>query len=59
MHGALSTADLFLLAAVALCGLGYAEGGALVLIQRSRSIRAPQQVPATADRGRQSLSSSR
>ncbi|WP_446214757.1 DMT family transporter [Micromonospora sp. IBHARD004] len=29
VHGALSTADLFLLAAVVLCGLGYAEGGAL------------------------------
>jgi drug/metabolite transporter (DMT)-like permease len=28
-HGALSFADLFLLAAVVLCGLGYAEGGAL------------------------------
>jgi drug/metabolite transporter (DMT)-like permease len=27
--GALTTADLFLLAAVALCGLGYAEGGVL------------------------------
>ncbi|WP_051708205.1 DMT family transporter [Micromonospora parva] len=29
VHGALSLADLFLLAAVVLCGLGYAEGGAL------------------------------
>jgi drug/metabolite transporter (DMT)-like permease len=29
VHGALSAADLFLLAAVVLCGLGYAEGGAL------------------------------
>lgn len=29
VHGALSTADLFLLTAVVLCGLGYAEGGAL------------------------------
>ncbi|WP_083672764.1 DMT family transporter [Micromonospora sp. CB01531] len=29
VHGALSTADLFLLAAVVLCGLGYAEGGSL------------------------------
>jgi drug/metabolite transporter (DMT)-like permease len=29
VHGALSTADLFLLAAVVLCALGYAEGGAL------------------------------
>jgi drug/metabolite transporter (DMT)-like permease len=29
VHGAPSTADLFLLAAVVLCGLGYAEGGAL------------------------------
>jgi drug/metabolite transporter (DMT)-like permease len=29
VRGALSTADLFLLAAVVLCGLGYAEGGAL------------------------------
>ncbi|MEV6813754.1 DMT family transporter [Micromonospora sp. NPDC051296] len=29
LHGALSAADLFLLAAVVLCGLGYAEGGAL------------------------------
>ncbi|MCW3818255.1 DMT family transporter [Micromonospora sp. DR5-3] len=29
VHGALSLADLSLLAAVALCGLGYAEGGAL------------------------------
>ena len=29
VHGALSRADLFLLAAVVLCGLGYAEGGAL------------------------------
>lgn len=29
VHGGLSVADLFLLAAVALCGLGYAEGGAL------------------------------
>ena len=29
VRGALSVADLFLLAAVALCGLGYAEGGAL------------------------------
>ncbi|BAL88577.1 putative integral membrane protein [Actinoplanes missouriensis 431] len=29
VHGALSAADLFLLAAVILCGLGYAEGGAL------------------------------
>ncbi|MFI6229648.1 DMT family transporter [Micromonospora echinospora] len=29
VHGALSPADLFLLAAVVLCGLGYAEGGAL------------------------------
>ncbi|MEO3780111.1 DMT family transporter [Micromonospora sp. B11E3] len=29
VHGALAPADLFLLAAVALCGLGYAEGGAL------------------------------
>ncbi|MCX4472644.1 DMT family transporter [Micromonospora sp. NBC_01655] len=28
-RGALSAADLFLLAAVVLCGLGYAEGGAL------------------------------
>lgn len=29
VHGALSAADLFLLAAVILCGLGYAEGGVL------------------------------
>ncbi|MEV0155562.1 DMT family transporter [Micromonospora sp. NPDC050686] len=29
MHGTLSLADLFLLAAVVLCGLGYAEGGVL------------------------------
>ncbi|GIG88339.1 DMT family transporter [Plantactinospora endophytica] len=29
VHGALSPADLFLLVAVLLCGLGYAEGGAL------------------------------
>ncbi|GIF63733.1 membrane protein [Asanoa ishikariensis] len=29
VHGGLSLADLFLLAAVVLCGLGYAEGGAL------------------------------
>ncbi|WDZ82425.1 DMT family transporter [Micromonospora cathayae] len=29
VHGALSLADLFLLAAVVLCGLGYAEGGVL------------------------------
>ncbi|GAA4672512.1 DMT family transporter [Phytohabitans rumicis] len=29
VRGALSTADLFLLAAVVLCGLGYAEGGVL------------------------------
>jgi drug/metabolite transporter (DMT)-like permease len=29
VQGALSRADLFLLAAVVLCGLGYAEGGAL------------------------------
>ncbi|WP_255292597.1 DMT family transporter [Micromonospora sp. WMMA1996] len=29
MRGALSPADLFLLAAVVLCGLGYAEGGVL------------------------------
>ncbi|MDW3848026.1 DMT family transporter [Micromonospora sp. BRA006-A] len=29
MRGALSAADLFLLAAVVLCGLGYAEGGRL------------------------------
>jgi drug/metabolite transporter (DMT)-like permease len=29
VRGALSAADLFLLAAVVLCGLGYAEGGAL------------------------------
>ncbi|WP_117211965.1 DMT family transporter [Allorhizocola rhizosphaerae] len=29
VHGALSSADLFLLAAVVLCGLGYAEGGVL------------------------------
>jgi drug/metabolite transporter (DMT)-like permease len=29
VHGALSTADLFLLVAVVLCGLGYAEGGVL------------------------------
>jgi drug/metabolite transporter (DMT)-like permease len=29
VHGALSVADLFLLVAVVLCGLGYAEGGAL------------------------------
>ena len=29
VHGGLSKADLFLLAAVLLCGLGYAEGGAL------------------------------
>ncbi|MGI5151119.1 DMT family transporter [Plantactinospora sp. CA-294935] len=29
VQGALSLADLFLLAAVVLCGLGYAEGGAL------------------------------
>ncbi|WP_320064458.1 DMT family transporter [Micromonospora sp. RTGN7] len=29
VHGAVSAADLFLLAAVVLCGLGYAEGGAL------------------------------
>jgi drug/metabolite transporter (DMT)-like permease len=29
VRGALSPADLFLLAAVVLCGLGYAEGGAL------------------------------
>lgn len=29
VRGALSIADLFLLAAVVLCGLGYAEGGAL------------------------------
>ncbi|GIE86145.1 Permease of the drug/metabolite transporter (DMT) superfamily [Actinoplanes regularis] len=29
VHGALTSADLFLLAAVVLCGLGYAEGGAL------------------------------
>ncbi|AEV85914.1 membrane protein [Actinoplanes sp. SE50] len=29
VHGALTPADLYLLAAVVLCGLGYAEGGAL------------------------------
>jgi drug/metabolite transporter (DMT)-like permease len=29
IHGAASAADLFLLAAVVLCGLGYAEGGVL------------------------------
>lgn len=29
LHGVLSAADLFLLAAVVLCGLGYAEGGAV------------------------------
>ena len=29
VHGGLSRADLFLVAAVVLCGLGYAEGGAL------------------------------
>lgn len=29
VHGSVGPADLFLLAAVALCGLGYAEGGAL------------------------------
>jgi len=29
VHGGLSLADLFLLAAIVLCGLGYAEGGAL------------------------------
>jgi drug/metabolite transporter (DMT)-like permease len=29
VHGALSVTDLYLLAAVILCGLGYAEGGAL------------------------------
>ncbi|MCI4065144.1 DMT family transporter [Micromonospora sp. R77] len=29
VHGALSLADLFLVVAVVLCGLGYAEGGAL------------------------------
>ena len=29
VHGTLSVADLYLLAAVVLCGLGYAEGGAL------------------------------
>ncbi|MBO4206826.1 EamA family transporter [Micromonospora echinofusca] len=29
VRGSLTTADLFLLAAVGLCGLGYAEGGAL------------------------------
>jgi drug/metabolite transporter (DMT)-like permease len=29
VHGALTVADLYLLAAVVLCGLGYAEGGAL------------------------------
>ncbi|MCU7730487.1 DMT family transporter [Actinoplanes sp. KI2] len=29
VHGRLSAADLYLLAAVVLCGLGYAEGGAL------------------------------
>ncbi|MFD0596917.1 hypothetical protein ACFQZ4_35525 [Catellatospora coxensis] len=29
VRGALTVADLFLLAAVVLCGLGYAEGGAL------------------------------
>ncbi len=29
VHGARSAADLFLLAAVVLCGLGYADGGAL------------------------------
>ncbi len=29
VHGGLSLADLFLLTAVVLCGLGYAEGGAL------------------------------
>lgn len=29
VHGALSTSDLFLFAAVVLCGLGYAEGGVL------------------------------
>lgn len=29
VHGGLSRADLFLLAAVVLCGLGYAEGGVL------------------------------
>ncbi|GGN82690.1 membrane protein [Actinoplanes lobatus] len=29
VHGTLSTSDLYLLAAIALCGLGYAEGGAL------------------------------
>ncbi|WP_089158408.1 DMT family transporter [Micromonospora sp. NBS 11-29] len=29
MHGSLSRADLFLLVAVVLCGLGYAEGGVL------------------------------
>ena len=29
VHGALTTADLYLLIAVVLCGLGYAEGGAL------------------------------
>lgn len=29
VHGTLSITDLFLLAAVVLCGLGYAEGGAL------------------------------
>lgn len=29
VHGSLSAADLYLVAAVALCGLGYAEGGVL------------------------------
>jgi drug/metabolite transporter (DMT)-like permease len=29
VHGALTAADVFLLIAVVLCGLGYAEGGAL------------------------------
>ncbi|MQA61012.1 MAG: EamA family transporter [Actinophytocola sp.] len=39
LSGGLNNADLFLLAAVVLCGLGYAEGGAL-----SREIGGPQTV---------------
>lgn len=39
LSGGLNTADVFLLAAVVLCGLGYAEGGAL-----SRELGGPQTV---------------
>lgn len=54
VHGALTAADLYLLAAVVLCGLGYAEGGALArelggarTIGWALLLALPATVPAT------------